>query len=210
MDHASSDDIQLVPIDKMVAWPDNPNKMSDLDFQMLKYGIETTGFHQNILVWARPDGTFEMIDGHHRMEAAAEAGYVELPAKVLPEDYPLEQVEALRLALNRLRGTQSTTKVAEILSRLSEEYPQMDMALTGYGEEEYQDLISSLQEDKLDDILDEVGGMTVQDSDDSSKVFTLELTYQTAEELKAVKKALKRAADGGDLAYGLQCLLGLN
>lgn len=200
----------MVPIDELVDWPDNPNKMTDLDFEMLKYGIETTGFHQNILVWARPDGTFEMIDGHHRKDAAAAVGLTELPAKVLPEDYPPEQVEALRLALNRLRGTQSTTKVAQILTRLSTDYPGMDMALTGYGEEEYQDLIESLNSTELDDILDEVGGISVGSEDTSGKVFVLELTYETAAELKAVKKALKRAADGGDPAFGLQCLLGLS
>lgn len=200
----------MVPIDKLVDWPDNPNKMTDLDFEMLKYGIETTGFHQNILVWARHGGTFEMIDGHHRKDAAAAVGLAELPAKVLPEDYPPEQVEALRLALNRLRGTQSTTKVAQILTRLSTDYPGMDMALTGYGEEEYQDLIESLNSTELDDILDEVGGISVGSEDTSGKVFVLELTYETAAELKAVKKALKRAADGGDPAFGLQCLLGLS
>lgn len=202
--------IRSVEISSLVDWLDNPNKMSDQDFELLKHGIESEGFLQPILVWERPGGIYEMVDGHHRKSAASQVGYSEIPAEVLPQDYPEEKVQALRLALNRLRGQSNTTSVAKILQGLAQDFPGLDLSLTGYGDQEVQDLLDSLKTDDLDDILNEVGSVALdRDEDTSARSFTLELHYESADDLRAVKKALKRASGGSDLAHGLKVLVGL-
>lgn len=206
------DNVKLIPIDRCRDWEANPNEMSPEDMDLLRHGMSEAGFLQPILVWARPDDWYDMVDGHHRKDCAKALGYVDVPAHVLPEDFPPEKVDALRLALNRLRGQSSTTAVARHIQRMTEDYPSLDMTLTGYSQQVVDSLLESLSCDDLDDILDEVGSAVItQDDDDKpAKAFTLELSFQTAEELKQVKRVLKKAAGrGNDIAHGVLVLAGV-
>ena len=81
-----------------------------------------------------------MVDGHHRLRAAKEAGLTQAPALVVKAE-SLDAAVAM-LSLNRLRGELDLTKVADILQGLSAGGFE-DLTLTGFNGGEIQALLET-------------------------------------------------------------------
>jgi ParB-like chromosome segregation protein Spo0J len=108
--------IQKVPIEKLVAHPDNPNRMSKKIFAKLVRNIERTGRYEPIVV--RPKGeSFEIINGHHRVKALQQLG--KKIADVVIWDVDDKQTDILLATLNRLGGSDVLDKKLALLNRLS-------------------------------------------------------------------------------------------
>jgi ParB-like chromosome segregation protein Spo0J len=201
-----------LPIRQICEPSSNPNVMPPADFDRLVANIAAEGFLQPVLVRAlenRPD-RFEVVDGVHRVRAASEVGLDEVPAVVLPPDYPVEKVRLLQIGMNRLRGQLDLTMVAATLSDLRDTLG-LDLTLSGFSEDDIEGLLAAAAPSDINRILAEQGGGDEpEDRDPSAPVFELRLEFDSAAKLKATKRALKKAAGkGGTLAQGMLRALGI-
>jgi hypothetical protein len=111
--------VQSITLDKIVAHPNNPNKMSDATFGKLVRNIERTGRYEPIVVRPHPErgDHFQIINGHHRCLALTKLGYK--AADCVVWDIDDEQTDILLATLNRLGGTDELGKKLELLKRLN-------------------------------------------------------------------------------------------
>ncbi len=209
---ARPEDLRLLPDE------DNPNRMSKDDYRMLVEEIQTYGFLQPPLAREAEDGVLDVIDGAHRVRGAMELALASIPVVVIKagDDHAL----ALTIAMNKLRGSLDLTKVARSANKLLDTYgwDPSELKLTGYEREDIDALVASTKKFSTEEVLagaastdfDEAEKDPQEEYDANPKPFVLELTFATSEELKKVKKGLRKAAGGGrgaDMARGLVRLL---
>ena len=102
-----SQHIKTVPIEKLIAHPDNPNRMSDKTFAKLVRNIKKTGRYEPIIV--RPKGdSYEIINGHHRIKALQQLGIK--TADIVIWDVNDNETDILLTTLNRLSGSDELEK----------------------------------------------------------------------------------------------------
>lgn len=117
--------IQKIPIEKLIAHPDNPNRMSSGTFTKLVRNIERTGRYEPIIV--RTKGTFyEIINGHHRVKALRQLGFE--TADCLVWDVDDHEVDILLATLNRLGGTDVLERKLALLKRLNQKTKAVELA----------------------------------------------------------------------------------
>ena len=117
----------------------NPRKRlqpGDEEYERLKTSIETFGYVDPIIINA--DGT--VIGGHQRLFVLRDLGYSEADVAVV--DLSKADEKALNIALNKISGEWDEEKLAEIFAELDAE--GYDLSLTGFGEDEYADIVSAL------------------------------------------------------------------
>ena len=134
--------IQRIPIDKLVAHPGNPNRMSSGTFNKLVRNIERTGRYEPIIVRAVCSvprdassehtqnagciSQYEIINGHHRVKALRQLGFE--TADCLIWDVDDHEADILLATLNRLGGTDVLDKKLSLLRRLSKKSKAAEMA----------------------------------------------------------------------------------
>ena len=131
--------IEQVPIDQLRPDPANPRRISDEELDALERSIRQFGFVQPVLA-RRQDGT--VIGGHQRLVAARRLGLATVP--VIWLDVPVEQARLLNLALNKISGSWDDALLARLLADL-QAAPEVDLSLSGFGEDEIKDLLRSLE-----------------------------------------------------------------
>lgn len=131
--------IEQVPIDSLRPDPANPRRIGDAELDALERSIREFGFVSPILA-RRADGT--VIGGHQRLVAARRLGLRTAPVVWL--DLSLEEARILGLALNRIGGTWDEALLARILGELGAA-ADVDLSLSGFGEDEVRDLLRSLE-----------------------------------------------------------------
>jgi len=111
--------VQSIEIEKLIAHPDNPNRMSKANFAKLVRNIERSGRYEPIVVRPHPTkvGCYQIINGHHRCEALAKLGYKEADAVVWDVDD--QQTDILLATLNRLGGSDELSGKLKLLERLN-------------------------------------------------------------------------------------------
>jgi len=111
--------ISSIPIEKLVAHPDNPNRMSKRNLAKLVRNIERTGRYEPLIV--RPchhePGLFQIINGRHRRLALLELGYETVDTVVWDVDDA--EADILLATLNQLGGRNVLDKRLALLRRLS-------------------------------------------------------------------------------------------
>ena len=110
--------IQSIALDKLVAHPDNPNRMSRANFSKLVRNIELTGRYEPLIVRPHRERSdcFEIVNGHHRCRALTKLGYK--TADCIVWDIDDEETDVLLATLNRLGGTDELGKKLALLKRL--------------------------------------------------------------------------------------------
>ena len=108
--------IESIEIKCLRGHPDNPNRMSEGNFNKLKRHIEKTGRYEPIVV-RKLAGEYQIINGYHRCRVLAKLGYDKADCVVWDVDD--EEVDVLLMTLNRLGGKDVVEKKMEILKRLS-------------------------------------------------------------------------------------------
>ncbi|KPL24205.1 MAG: hypothetical protein AMJ75_04430 [Phycisphaerae bacterium SM1_79] len=117
--------IQTIAIDKLVAHPDNPNRMSKKNFAKLVHNIEQTARYEPLVV--RPKGDcFQIINGHHRWRALQQLGYKAAEAVVWDVDD--HDTHILLATLNRLGGSDVLDKKLALLQRLNKRMRARELA----------------------------------------------------------------------------------
>jgi ParB family chromosome partitioning protein len=120
--------IQTIPLDKLIAHPLNANRMSEAVFKKLLRNIERTGMYEPIVVRKHPEigGSFQIINGHHRVSALVELGYE--TADCVVWDVDDAEAAVLLATLNRLAGSDVLDKKIELLNRLREDFGAGELA----------------------------------------------------------------------------------
>jgi ParB/RepB/Spo0J family partition protein len=108
-----------IALERLLAHPDNPNRMSSANFVKLLSNIKRSGRYEPIVVreHGEREGFFQILNGHHRCRALAELGYSQADAIVWDVDD--EQADILLATLNRLAGTDEPARKLALLQRLS-------------------------------------------------------------------------------------------
>jgi ParB/RepB/Spo0J family partition protein len=111
--------IRHIALSKLIAHPDNANRMSRASFRKLLRHIRETGRYEPLVVRPHPGrrGFYQIINGHHRCEALRELGRQRAQAVVWDVDD--EQTDILLSTLNRLTGRDLLDHKLTILRRLS-------------------------------------------------------------------------------------------
>ena len=134
-------DLQKVPIHELEPAGYNPRvdlKPGDLAYESLKRSIETFGCLQPIIVNQR---TRHVVGGHQRLKVLKDLGYTE--AEVVVVDLSIAQEKTLNLTLNKTGGDWDPSKLAALLQEI-EGFPEVDIRLTGFDDDEIGDLISRM------------------------------------------------------------------
>jgi ParB-like chromosome segregation protein Spo0J len=117
--------VTSIPIDKLVAHPGNPNRMSKRNFARLVRNIERTGRYEPLVVRRHGDD-FQIINGHHRCQALQQLGYENVDAVVWDVDD--NDADILLSTLNRLGGSDVLDKKLALLERLNRNMHAREMA----------------------------------------------------------------------------------
>ncbi|MGA2513927.1 MAG: ParB N-terminal domain-containing protein [Candidatus Limnocylindrales bacterium] len=131
--------VEQVAIDQLRPDPANPRKISDEELDSLERSLREWGFVQPVLA-RREDRT--VIGGHQRLVAARRLGLSTVPVSYL--DISVEQAHLLNLALNRIGGSFDEQLLARLLADL-QTMPDLDLSLSGFGEDEIAGLLRSLE-----------------------------------------------------------------
>jgi len=120
--------VKSIPLDKLVAHPDNPNEQSRVNFAKLVRNIERTGRYEPLTVRPSPDeeGYFQIINGHHRCHALQRLGYKSADCIVWNVDD--EQTDILLATLNRLGGSDNLSKKLRLLKHLNNRFDSGELA----------------------------------------------------------------------------------
>jgi len=129
--------VEQFAIDQLRPDPANPRRISDEELDSLERSIRQFGFVQPVLA-RREDRV--VIGGHQRLVAARRLGLPTVP--VIWLDVSPEQARLLGLALNRIAGTWDEQLLARLLADLQ---TNVDLSLSGFGEDEIADLLRSLE-----------------------------------------------------------------
>jgi DNA modification methylase len=131
--------VEQVPIDELRPDPANPRRIGDDELDSLERSLRQFGFVQPVLA-RKEDGT--VIGGHQRLIAARRLGLATVPVSYL--EVSVEQARLLNLALNKVAGTWDQQLLARLMADLQAS-PEIDLRLSGFGEDEVKDLLRSLE-----------------------------------------------------------------
>ena len=117
-----------IPVERLIAHPLNPNRMSGANFEKLKNHIARSGNYEPIIVRAHPDidSAFEIINGHHRLKALKLLG--RQMADCIEWDVDDDETMLLLTTLNRLGGTDELSTKSELIQNLLQKYSSKALA----------------------------------------------------------------------------------
>ena len=136
---------EIIDIAKAVPNPQNPNTHSEKQLKLLAQIIKGTGW-RNAITISRRSGY--IVKGHGRLAAAAMLGAEQVPVEY--QNYENEAAEhADMVADNRIAelAENDTEKLAEVLSEISK---NGDMDLTGYTDQDLDEILGELADEKDD------------------------------------------------------------
>jgi ParB-like chromosome segregation protein Spo0J len=107
--------------------PLNPNVMAGEFFEKLVANMRRMGRCPAVLCRRLPDGTLQIIDGHHRVKAAKRLRWPSVEVEVW-EKVSEEDAAFLLTTLNRLRGRDNRQKRAELVKGLRQKYDADELA----------------------------------------------------------------------------------
>ena len=130
-------EVELVSIDDLRPDPANPRRISAAELEALTRSVNEFGLVQPAVA-RREDKV--VIGGHQRLLAARRLGYKTVPVIFL--DLTIEQARLLNVALNNISGEFDNELLARLLADLGQT-PDLDLALTGFDEDEIARLLQS-------------------------------------------------------------------
>jgi ParB family chromosome partitioning protein len=104
--------------------PDEGNRriIEDDEFEALCDSIRLIGILDPIQVWRRPDGTYRLIDGERRWQAATKVGLSVIPCDAWPAETDPRRVAVAGLVLNEHRKAHGNLAVARRLRDIKNEW----------------------------------------------------------------------------------------
>lgn len=114
--------IKAIPIDMIDANSYNPNHVAPPEMRLLYESIREDGYTMPVVVYQKPDGRYEIVDGYHRYTVMLthrdiydrEKG--KLPCSIINKDISNRMASTIRH--NRARGTHSIELMTNIVGEL--------------------------------------------------------------------------------------------
>jgi len=133
-----------LPVSALVPNPDNPNKMTGRQFDLLVDNVQRMGFTDPILVRPLDDGTYRIVGGHHRYDAAVYLDYEEVPCSVIDDPEFDEEAERFQMVRhNVIRGQFDPAAFFDLYQQMADKYAD-DVLQEAFGfaeEKEFKRLI---------------------------------------------------------------------
>lgn len=132
-------EIRRVSIEKLNPAAYNPRKdlrPGDPEYQRLEQSMERYGYVEPI-VWNERTGN--VVGGHQRLKILIATGAKETDVSVV--DLSPTDEKALNVALNKIDGAWDDDRLTAVLQELSSE---IDLSITGFGQNELDDLFAPL------------------------------------------------------------------
>lgn len=117
-DQARGYESVTVPVSKVDFNPWNPNRQTAETFRKVKASLTAYGMVELPQVRRRPGGRYEVINGEHRVRAAAELGWQQVPVFDLGE-VPDQVAKKLTILTNELRGAPDAEAMSQLVRDLS-------------------------------------------------------------------------------------------
>jgi len=140
---------QKINLDQLVYAQYNPRKFlqpGDVEFEKIRRSIQEFGYVDPIIV----NQDFTIIGGHQRATVLKALGYTEVDVVIVEVDKVKEK--ALNIALNKISGEWQMDKLKELLLELEQ---QIDLGITGFDDEEFKELLASMDtQQAVDDDFD--------------------------------------------------------
>lgn len=120
------DNITWIEVDQLDANDYNPNVVARDEFRLLKHSLLKQGWIQPVLVAARPDGRYVIIDGFHRSTLVREdedvraAFGTRVPCAVM--EISEEDRKLLTVRINRAKGSHIATKMHDLITSLHQDH----------------------------------------------------------------------------------------
>jgi hypothetical protein len=112
-----------LPIELLDPNPDNPNTMSEAEFNMLYDNFERVGFVDAVFVRKMPTGRYMIIGGHHRVEVAKLQEFTKVPCTIIDDpDFDDDQAAFQTVRMNVIRGKMTPDKFLKMYQGLSSKY----------------------------------------------------------------------------------------
>ena len=114
--------IQAIPIDQIDANAYNPNHVAPPEMRLLYESIKEDGYTMPIVVYRKPDGRYEIVDGYHRYTTMLlhrdiyERECGKLPCSIIDKDVSNRMASTIRH--NRARGSHSIELMMNIVGEL--------------------------------------------------------------------------------------------
>ena len=134
---------EIVEIKNLKENPRNPNTHPSVQLELLAQIIKKTGWRAPITI-STLSGL--IVKGHGRLQAAKLAGFKHCPVEYQNFENEEEELAAL-LADNKLAELAEVD--VEKLTEIFKDYEFEDLNLTGYSQEEYDDLVGVFEEAEL-------------------------------------------------------------
>ncbi|MFW6060171.1 MAG: ParB/RepB/Spo0J family partition protein [Phycisphaeraceae bacterium] len=119
-------DLIEIPLEQLRPHPHNSNVMPERLLARLTAHIERTDRYPPLIVRPLGDGTYQILDGHHRAEALRRLGRA--AARCVAWEVDDDEALLLMATLNRLEGDDDASKRAALLARLSERHDLKTLA----------------------------------------------------------------------------------
>ena len=126
----------MIPVDRIVPAPLNPNKMADKTLAVLSDTVKENGFLDAVNVIPLPDGkTFQLNGGEHRWTVAKRAGMKEIPADIMidPKWQNEDEQEYQLVRFNVIKGDMDPEKMVKLYNKAAAKHGSEKVAkLLGY------------------------------------------------------------------------------
>ena len=184
---------RMVPIGALRPHPLNSNVMPEDLKEKLKAHIRRTGRYPFIVVRPHPDepGSYQVLDGHHRVEVLRELGHTEARCDIWSVDG--REAKLLLATLNRLQGQDVPIRRAQLIHELLGEMNLTDLGgllpETDKQLEEWESLLQFPAE--------EIAALLADEAAKQEKVLPRVLTFVvTPEQEEMIERAVELASDG--------------
>ena len=147
-------DSKLLPLKVLKETPGNPQQMDEKTFSgMVKSMKEKGWILDGPTIWEKGENDYQIISGHHRVQAGIEAGIVETQCKVI-KGITEEQAKILVLEANQRKGSFDDEILNIFIDDLVENYDyNIDEIIDEVGfDDNIYNIINSEPEEKDDEI----------------------------------------------------------
>ena len=184
---------RMIRLDDLVPHPLNANVMPPDLREKLRAHLRRTGRYPHLIVRRHPEreGTYEILDGHHRLDILRELGHTEVRCDVWDVDD--REAKLLLATLNRLEGADLPIRRAQLVHELLGEMNLDDLAdllpETGRQLEELHSL--------LEFPADEVAALLDEQAEEEERVLPRVMSFVvTPAQEKLIEGAIELASDG--------------
>lgn len=131
--------METIPVASLVKNDANPNEQDDRTFNALCQSIQEEGWVEPMATAVpQPDGTYEIVGGHHRYDAAMVLGIEEGPVWLLdPDKFDQDRRNWTMLKVNIVKGTLNPSKFTALYNDMVKKYDaEVLQALMGFTDED--------------------------------------------------------------------------